>query len=447
MNEINYERIIDNLEFRKAWTPLRICLEISAEQYIALFEYFVSNRIRGYGLIYNQMTNYFYSYRSGFVLGKYRVVKQQNGNYSFTELYMNLYKEDSLIIFDFIIDACRQNHVGFDGRKMFDWRSKTNSLNTDIEHNITYDLGPQSPSDNPFTAKARMLQSLWCVQNGLEMGIGPNKNSVDRRTGLPTYYGNIIKDGESNGRNFFYPETFEYAKWRVKTKLKDETIDEYRLFNNLMSSMPMAFNLFHPLMMLHAQNPAAVDKMMQHAFPDLPIYKIKEIGLEYIPTPIEHYTNDKSAMDAFISFYDKEGGEHIIAIETKYTDSLGTNKAKDITLKTQFAIESGLFTEEGIHQIKTNCIQIYRNFLLVEKFRVVNRLKDSYSIILAPKDHPSTEKEINSLKKYLKNEYNYKLADYKLEDFVCALKLNCPVEYMDWLEWFEDRYLRFEKMN
>jgi len=445
MNEFNYKKIIENMEFRGVWTHLRINLEISAEQYTALFEYYISNRIRGYGLMYDQMTKYFYSYRSGFVLGKYRVAKQQNGNYSFTEMYMNVHKHDSFIIFDFIIEASRQNHVDFDGRKMLDWRNKTISLNETVEPNQTADLGPQSSSDNPFTAKARLLQSLWRVQNGLEMGIGPIQSSKNQK-GKPTYYGNMIKDGKTNGRNFFYSETFAYAQWRVNKRLPKETIDEYRLFNNLMSSMPMAFNLFHPLMMLHAQNSAAVDKILQHAFPDLPIYKIKEIGLEFIPTPIERYTNDKSAMDAFISFYDKQGEEHIFAIETKYTDSLGTNKAKENALKIQFAIESGLFTEEGINQIKTNCTQIYRNFLLVEKFRVVNRLKDSYSIILAPKDHPSTEKEINSLKQYLKNEYNYKLTDYKLEDFVSSLKLNCPAENMDWLKWFEDRYLNFKKM-
>lgn len=201
-------------------------------------------------------------------------------------------------------------------------------------------------------------------------------------------------------------------------------------------------------MMLHAQNPAAVDKMMQNAFPDLPIYKIKEIGLEYIPTPIEHYTNDKSAMDAFITFYDKKGSEHIIAIETKYTDSLGTNKAKDNTLKIQFAIESGLFTEEGINQIKTNCTQIYRNFLLTEKFRVVNGLKDSYSIILAPEDHPSTNGEIKSLNQFLKEEYkDLKLNKLSLESFVEKLQGNCPFEYMEWLDWFEDRYLNFDKID
>jgi|GEM_PF-7016629 len=44
-----------------------------------------------------------------------------------------------------------------------------------------------------------LLQSLWRVQNGLEIGIGPERNSVDRN-GQSSYYGNMIKDGESNGR-------------------------------------------------------------------------------------------------------------------------------------------------------------------------------------------------------------------------------------------------------
>ena len=145
--------------------------------------------------------------------------------------------------------------------------------------------GKQSSSDNSFTAKARLLQLLWREQHGFEIGIGPMKNSVNKNTGIPRYYGNMIKGGELSGKNFFYPETFEYALWRVDKKLKNETIESYRLFNNSMSSMPMAFNLFHPLMMLQSHQPAALDKMIQNAFPDLPIFKTKEIGLEFIPTP------------------------------------------------------------------------------------------------------------------------------------------------------------------
>lgn len=286
------------------------------------------------------------------------------------------------------------------------------------------------------------------------MGVGPNKNSVDRKTGMPTYYGNMIKDGETSGRNFYFPETFAYARWRVDTKLQDETIDEYRLFNNLMSSMPMAFNLFHPLMMLHAQNPAVVDSMLRKAFPDFPIYKVKEIGLEFIPTPIERYTNNKSAMDAFIRFYDKEGGEYIIAIETKYTDSLGTNTASGKGVFEQqltMLKNMHMLTEEGIQKIESGEIllsQIYRNFLLTERYREVQRLKDSYSIILAPEDHPTTHNDINALNQYLQPSYrDLKLRKMSLESFLRQLKEDCPVESTGWLEWFENRYLSFEKVE
>jgi hypothetical protein len=439
----DYASAINALNFANVWVPKNILLILNTDQYLAMLKGYQLHWDMRFGLLYDQKNDFFYTYRSGYIIGKYKVEKDED-RYLFLECFENPYKPDCMVIYDCVMEACKQNDVSYNPQYFADFAGEALEENRSCVERITPDLGPQSLSDKSFTAKARKLQSLWRVQNGLEIGIGPEKNSVDRN-GQPTYYGNMIKYGESNGRNFFYPETFAYAQWRVHKKLKDETINDYRLFNNLMSSMPMAFNLFHPLMMLHTQNPAAVDKMMQNAFPDLPIYKIKEIGLEYIPTPIEHYTNDKSAMDAFISFYDKEGGEHIIAIETKYTDSLGANKAKDNTLKTQFAIESGLFTEEGISQIKTNCTQIYRNFLLIEKFRVVNRLKDSYSIILAPKDHPSTDKEVLSLKQFLKPEYKeLKIKKYSLEAFIEVLKANCPATSLDWLEWFQDRYLKFE---
>lgn len=441
----DYASAINALNFANVWVPKNILLVIKPEQYMAMLKGYQLHWDMRFGLLYDQKNDYFYIYRSGYVVGKYKLELDEDRYHCF-EAYENPHKPDFMVIYESVKEACRQNGVDFDPDYFTELAEETLRENSQKQQNYTPDLGPQSSSDNSFTAKARKLQSLWRVQNGLEIGIGPERNSVDKN-GQPSYYGNMIKDGESNGRNFFYPETFAYAQWRVKTKLKEETINDYRLFNNLMSSMPMAFNLFHPLMMLHVQNPAAVDRMIQNAFSDLPIYKINEIGLEFIPTPIEHYTNDKSAMDAFISFFDKEGGEHIIAIETKYTDSLGTNKAKDDTLKIQFAIESGLFTLEGITHIKTNCTQIYRNFLLTEKFRVVNGLKDSYSIILAPENHPSTDKEIASLNVFLKEEYKeLKLNKFSLESFIKKLKENCPVEYLDWLEWFEDRYLNFSKL-
>ena len=109
---------------------------------------------------------------------------------------------------------------------------------------------------------------------------------------------------------------------------KNETIEEYRLFNNLLSSQPMAFNLFCPLIQLmHEGKEALVTQIVQAIFPTIAIGRVTEVGLEYLHTDIENYLGDKTAMDAIIRYHDPSGRPCFIAIETKYTDVLGENSA------------------------------------------------------------------------------------------------------------------------
>ena len=318
-----------------------------------------------------------------------------------------------------------------------------------MKKEIENKYGPQSAGDNPFTKKARLLQSYYRtdILMQAEFGRGPNKNSVDKIKSVtgeltgetkPTYYGNMLVNGEDTGGNFFFHQTFQYAKERVKNKIKEETIDEYRLFNNLLSSMPLAFNLFHPLMMIKDKYPKALNQMVKDAFPHLPIIQVEEIKIEFIPTPIEQYTKDKSAMDAAIIFQDENGDKHLIGIEVKYTDSLGTNKAKDNELKFDIAKNLKQFTNDGLKIIEDGCQQIYRNYLLIEKYKMVHGMKESYSIILAPKDHPSTNKEIETLKRHLKPIFHHKIMKSDLENFIEKLELNCPDEFKEWLNKFKN---------
>lgn len=244
-------------------------------------------------------------------------------------------------------------------------------------------------SDNAFTRKARLLQSMYRVEIGEKEGIGPTKASKRK-------YGNMISGGEVSGKNFLMKETFEYAKERVANKRENETIDGFRLFNNLLSSQPMAFNLFHPLMLLLKQEPAMVTLAVRSVFRNFPVFEVTEIGLEFIPTPIENYTNDKSAMDAYIRFVDNKGGKHIIAIETKYTDVLGANEASRCEEQKQMLVDTGLFSadfEELLMGGKVKLTQIYRNLLLTERYRIKEGLKDSYSVVLSPKEHPSPKRK------------------------------------------------------
>jgi hypothetical protein len=258
-------------------------------------------------------------------------------------------------------------------------------------------------------------------------------------------YGHLVSGGEARNINFYYPETFEYAKCRVNNKNPDETIKADRLFNNLLSSMPLAFNLFHPLIMIGKKYPESLNRMIKSAFPALPIDRVNEVMIEFIPRPVSTYTNDRSAMDAAILFKDKMDNKFLISIETKYTDRLGMNKGKDKKTILEIAESLNIFTETGIKVISDGCTQIYRNFFLTEKFRLVHNFQDSYSIILAPEDHPTTKSEIASLHENLKPEFHYKLRECALEDFVESLETGCPEEFHPWLTWFYDRYLDFSK--
>ena len=78
---------------------------------------------------------------------------------------------------------------------------------------------------------------------------------------------------------------------------------------------------------------------------------------------------------------------------------------------------------------------------------MVHKLEDSYSIVLTPKDHPTTITELKSLKKYLKSDYKYKIASYTIEDFMDAIYEACPYEFLDWIECVKDRYLHFDTIN
>ncbi|MGN0206581.1 MAG: PGN_0703 family putative restriction endonuclease [Muribaculaceae bacterium] len=210
-------------------------------------------------------------------------------------------------------------------------------------------------TDNAFTRKARLLQAIRRWQSGAECG------SFERK-GITYFHPNLSVGGEQSGCNFLHPVIFNYAKFRVRNKKAYETIEEERLFNNFLSSQPMAFNLFVPLMEIikceegEKRLASAISKLLD---PNevLGIERIYDVGLEFIPDYYSKCLNDRTAMDAYMRYTRPDGKRGIIAIETKYTDKLGTNQASNpsTAIKAATEIESiaELFTEEGKSGIKS----------------------------------------------------------------------------------------------
>lgn len=294
-----------------------------------------------------------------------------------------------------------------------------------------------------FTRKCRELQGRFRERMGEPMGKGPYPKG-------PNYQINMLVNGEKTGKNFVNEFTFNYAKYRVKNIQPHETINSYRLFNNMLSSQPMAFNLFCPfIQMLDRGKEEAVTRIFRAIFPDKYIGEVMEVELEYLHTDIYNYLNDCTAMDAIVRYNDIKGKPSFIAIETKYTDVLGentSNKERAQDKYREWIKRIGMFKPESEKDLlsgKKIISQIYRNFLLTECYGVEEPANRCYSVVLAPAQHPTTEKEVASLRDELKPEYQYKISAVSLEDFVERTLQVCPEEDKAPFLYFKDRY--FEK--
>jgi hypothetical protein len=189
------------------------------------------------------------------------------------------------------------------------------------EPNNRMNIGPQYAKDNPFTARMRFHQS-WYRSEVLKVhyGTGPRPSNI-------TWYGNMLTlaDGE-HGLNFLTPHIFEITKRRLA--MRKGIIDPFRLFCNMLSSQPMCFNLFGPLV----DNLELATQLVQVILPG-EIQTVSKVEFEYAPEPARDYLNDRTAFDAFISFTGTNNWPGFIGIETKLVEAFSTKVYNNLLYK------------------------------------------------------------------------------------------------------------------
>ncbi|MCB9211239.1 MAG: hypothetical protein H6609_17870 [Ignavibacteriales bacterium] len=294
-------------------------------------------------------------------------------------------------------------------------------------------------TDSQFKAKCRNLQNEYRINvlKETEMGFGPYKNSKAR-------LGNILINGEESGKNFISNETFLYAKQKVRDKIINSclTIDEYRLFNNMLSSMSMCFNLFADLRANLNVNPSQTTEIIKILFKEIEwLNDVKYIDIEFIPAPIEYYTNDKSAFDAVIIGTDKKGKKGIISIETKYTDLLGLNSSKNNKLKNELIKKHKIFTDDYFALLqKRDYRQIDRNYLLTYAFAKRNKFKYYVNLTISPEEDSESVYEINRLKNALRKNKD-SILKISLEEIVSRGRNINKLGFGNLMVKFHNRYL------
>ncbi len=170
------------------------------------------------------------------------------------------------------------------------------------------------PADHRFKAAARFLQALWREDRGLAIG-----THIDRREPhRPRRLGSRISTAAGAlGANFIHPDIVPVVTRALAYREPGAAYDVDRLRTNLLSSQPLAFNLFGPL----ARDLALATRFVAKLFPGT-LTRVHDILFEHSPGRSDHrFTADRTAYDVVLRGRDATGARALLCIEIKYSEA------------------------------------------------------------------------------------------------------------------------------
>ena len=187
----------------------------------------------------------------------------------------------------------------------------------------------------------RLLQALWREEHGWPAGSpAPGARSVGSCL--------AADEAERLGWNFLTHAIFARARHEVDTygslpgsDPRHKVLKTPRLFNNLLSSQPLCFNLFAEL----DEDRQLASVVARRLWPGI-VDEVRRIEFEWSPGRANpKYLDNRSAFDVFIEHTTPSGGRGFLGIEVKYHEDL-KNRAGDVRGRArQVATQSGVFME------------------------------------------------------------------------------------------------------
>ncbi len=324
-----------------------------------------------------------------------------------------------------------------------------------------------------FAEKARLLQSIWRVEQKIPINekrgntvnrkiktkITNDDGTVTNKVELKTYTSNKIignyidsVEAESKMHYFISKPIAEIVNAELEANegrnSKDKKVlKKDRLLENMLSSQPLAFNLFGELSL----DKVLAAKVFKSLFPDR-IIDVICIQFEISPgRGDKSYTGDHSAFDVFVE-YDGIKGKGFIGIEVKYAETLNDVPASIKGKKYKEVAEtSNVFTANGIKYLCTmpeSLEQIWRDHLLALSIlqHPSQKYQEGFFLYLYPKGNKECSEALSKYRKYLKSENPG-------ENGIHSIEMETLVEYIkqltsaDWIDKFYNRYLNFDKIT
>jgi hypothetical protein len=208
-------------------------------------------------------------------------------------------------------------------------------------------------------ANARLLQALWREHQELAIGTHAAADGTTRKLGS-----RISDAAGRSGGNFLTPELARLA-WREQAyREPGSTIDEQRLWTNLLSSHPLVFNALGSLRL----DDKLATAMLRAICPDLDDATADAVLFEHSPgRAVDDLTGDHTAWDAAITYTRASGAKGIVAIEMKYSES-GWEPIRDLRQRyADLMPATGLFIDPTAPDLRKRPIQqLMREHVLLQ---------------------------------------------------------------------------------
>lgn len=286
--------------------------------------------------------------------------------------------------------------------------------------------------DTRFRACARLLQALWRERQGLPIGGHETRNGRKRRIG--SLIGATAADA---GRNFMSPAIAHLARREIAYQESGALIDRHRLYGNLLSSMPLTFNMFAALRF--DQSLAA--KVMRSLLPSVDIAAVHHVWFEHSPGRRHpDLTGDRTAFDVAIVYERSDGEKGFIGIEVKYSEGLTEPAPSVLNARyDELASASGIYKEPMHAALRVNPLQqLFREHMLAQASTARGDWAEAHFMLIAPRHNHLVQQSANLYTAFLAEPSDGKASfvNIHMEQFVEAL---------GWAGAKDDAYALFDR--
>lgn len=237
-------------------------------------------------------------------------------------------------------------------------------------------------SDNPFQRTVRLRQALWREKQGYPIGL---------HRGVPLGTRLQMPDAKDHLWNYLTDGMRDVVRAEVLGARRGDgkLFGQPRIFNDLLSSQPLCFNLFGEL----KRDLGLASRVLRRLVPGK-IKNVHRVEFEHSPGRRDpRYTADRSAFDVYVEYEGIGGRRGFLGIEVKYHEDMNDALAPHRERYDQVAVGMGCFHAGNLADLRAKPInQLWRDHMLAGSMLLAGGWKEGMFMVLYPAEnsHAST---------------------------------------------------------